>query len=129
MKGRVTGLTDSENAELKLDAIMKKIWEAIMKEESGVQVTDPKRMSQFMACDEVMKQTIRGKNVRIESIPHSNYASVGVIRITAKEFTVTDPKLFAMASALASNFEMYPKLDGTMVMALTFYGMTRKADG
>jgi len=52
-----------------------------------------------------------------------------VIRILAKRLVIRDPAAFARATALASNYEIYPRTDGTIMFALTFYGMTKKLEG
>lgn len=114
------------DAEQALADLMKKVWKAIVEDESGISVQDPKRMEEFLTCRRVLKTVLRGDGLKMNAIPHDDFPSVGTISITAKYLNVTNPALFAKACALASNYEMYPKLDGTVVFNLTFYGMTRK---
>ena len=109
-----------------MDELMKRIARAIMEDESGVSVEDTKRLAEFKTCYEILRKILKGKNIKASAVPHDDFPSVGTISFQAKEFSVLDTDLFARACALASNYEFYPKLDGTIVFNLTFYGMTRK---
>ena len=135
MKGQVVNLSDKWNgrefstdddAEKALQDLMKKVWSAIAEDESGVSVEDPKRMAEFETCCRVLRTVLRGTGLKMSAVPHDEFPSVGTISFTARSFSVTNTDLFARACALASNYEMYPKLDGTVVFNLAFYGMTRK---
>lgn len=117
---------DVDDAAKKLDDLLKKTWNAILQDESGLSIEDPKRLAEFEACHKVLRQVLHGSGLKMSAVSHDDFPSVGTISVTAKDLTVTDTDLFARACALASNYEMYPKLDGTVVFNLTFYGMTRK---
>lgn len=116
------------DAEKALDDLMKKVMQAIMEDESGLSIEDPKRMAEFETCHRVLRSVLRGKALKMTAVPHDDFPSVGTITVTGKSMSVTDTDLFARACALASNYEMYTQLDGTVVFNLTFYGMTRKVD-
>ena len=120
------GFEDDERAEKELRDLMKKVAEAIMKDESGISMEDPKRLAEFKTCYQILRTILRGRNIKMNAVPHDDFPSVGTISFEAKDFSVTDTDLFARACALASNYEMYPKLGGTIVFNLIFYGMTRK---
>ena len=107
------------------DELLKAVYRAILEDEAGVQVTNPNRMREFQFCAEVMK-SLFGNSASIEVIPHDDFPSVGTIRILSNRFRFKDPVKFARAAKLASNYEIYPRTDGKLMMALTFYGMTEK---
>lgn len=119
-------MTNEERAERELDAIMRKVADAIFADEAGTQIVDPKRMREFLACGEVMKKLFQGRGNKVQVVPHDDFPSVGTIRVFTKQLSISDPLLFYEAASLSSNYEIYPKLDGTVVLALTFYGLTKK---
>ena len=98
-------------------------------EECRVSYVDAEREMEYQTCCELLKTALKGSKAKIQCVPHDNSASVGVIRILAKRLIIRDPTAFARATALASNYEVYPRTDGTIMFALTFYGMTKKLEG
>lgn len=109
-----------------IDSILDAIGEFIEREESGVSVINMKRAKEFATCDYLLRHTLRGRGIKIETVPHDSFGSAGVIRISANSLSIREPMKFARALKLASNYEIYPKLDGKIMLALTFYGMTDK---
>lgn len=110
-----------------LKEILSSVADIIENEESGVSFANTKRIGEFYTCSELIRYALNGEGIDISVIAHDKFASVGTIRVTGKRFSVTDTPLFARALRMASNYEMYPRLDGTLVLALTFYGLTDKA--
>lgn len=113
--------------EMSLDEIIKRIGRAIEEDQVGTHVTDPERMREFMVAGEAMKYLFEKKGTRVDVLPHEHYPTVGVIRVTTRNLEFKDPELFSAVASRANNYEIYPKLDGTIVLALTFYGLTKKA--
>ena len=103
-----------------------RVMRAIQEDESGVQMTNPKRMREFMLCADVMKKLFQKSGTKIEVIPHNMFPSLGTISVTTKNMVIRDPVVFADAAGLADNYEIYPKTDGTVVLEIAFYGLTRK---
>ena len=121
---RSAGFTEEEQWEM--DEIISRIGAMIAEQESGLSVVDAQRVKEFIACETYLRTQLRGTGIKIEAIPNDGYASSGVIRVTAKELVVDDPERFVKMTELASNFEIYPRTDGKLMFALTFYGMTKK---
>ena len=111
----------------RLDAILSSVAEIIEREESGVSFVNEERIREFYTCGELIRYVMGGDGIDISVIAHDKFASVGTIRVLGKRFSIRDTQLFAKALRMASNYEIYPKLDGTLVLALTFYGLTDKA--
>ncbi len=105
-----------------LEAVVK----AIQEDEAGISVVNPKRMREFFDCVGRIKRIFKGQEAIIDVIPHDEFPSVGTIQIIAKEMKIFDPDSFRRASALAHNYEIYPTLDGSIVLAFSFYNMTIK---
>lgn len=56
---------------------------------------------------------------------HEPFNSMGSISIIGKKLSIKDTKQFIKAVKLASNFNVYPRTDGTARMDFTFYGLTK----
>lgn len=117
---------DVKNGRDDTDDFIRALGEQIARDESGVSIANKTREREFQVCAEYLKKTVKGRGVKIQCVPHDGYASVGVIRILANDFTVMKTDEFAAAVKLASNYEIYPRTDGKVMFALTFYGMTKK---
>ena len=117
----------TENREdRELREFFSRIMQAIQEDESGIQMTNPRRMREFMLCAEVMKKLFLKNSSKVEVIPHDGFPSVGTITVTTNNLIIRDPETFADAAGLSDNYEIYPKTDGTIVLAITFYGLTEK---
>ena len=108
------------------DQILQAIGRAILEEEQGVALSNVAREAEFAACEEAIRKVFAGQDVKIRATPHDDLPSVGSIEVIGKGITVKKPRLFGAAGALAHNYEFYSKLDGTVVLAFTFYNMTTK---
>ena len=126
MKGQVIPVNKKSSPEGNQDEILKALWDAIIEDEEGVHLTDPGRMRELLLCHEAMKKVFKGQGVKITCTPHSTFASMGTVEVSGKSLVVYNTPLFVKASSLASNYYVYPKLDGTIVLELTFHGMTVK---
>ena len=112
-----------------LNELLVMLGRAIDEDESGVHVTNPTRMEEFLACGKAMKQLFSGAGTKVIISPHDMYPSVGTIKVVTRRLCLDSPEaieLFTLASGIASNYEIYPKLDGTIVLAFAFYGLTKK---
>lgn len=119
----------SEEEKREMDFILKTISGAIENDERGVSIADPQRMREFIKSETLLRRSLGGQGLKIEAIPHDDYASVGTIRVKAKTLIVREPTWFARAVSMASNYEVYPRTDGKIMLALTFYGMTKHLRG
>jgi hypothetical protein len=108
------------------DQMLQAIGRTILEEEQGVALSNPTREAEFAACAEAIRKVFTGHDVKIRATPHEDLPSVGTIEVTGRGLTVTRPYLFGAAGALAHNYEFYSRLDGTVVLAFTFYNMTSK---
>ena len=88
---------------------------------------DVNRVRDFVVCDRIFGELfLSHTTTKIEVTPFDGIAGAGVIRITCKGFTVEEPKKFIDALNLASNYEIYPRTDKKIMVAVTFYGMWEK---
>ena len=119
-------MNGKEDSKEKLDQILIQVGKMIAEDEQGLHIVNTERMRDFMACEKVMKILFNGTGAKVVATPHDMYPSAGTIEITAKKLVIRDTELFTLAAGLASNYEIYPKLDGTIVLAFMFYGLTKK---
>ena len=108
------------------DDILKGIGRAILEEEQGVAFANTEREEQFAVCEDLVRKMFAGQKVKIRAVPHDDLPSVGTIEVIGKGLTIPNPYVFGAAAALAHNYEFYSKLNGDVVLALTFYNMTTK---
>ena len=75
-----------------------------------------------------MKYLTKGTNAKVTYALNEPYKSMGSVSIVGKELTFSNPKWFMIAVRLASNFNVYPKTNGTVQMDFTFHGLTISLD-
>lgn len=78
------------------------------------------------ATFEAVKRAVSGDGVKVTCGRNEKFKSVGVVSVVGKNIEIKDPALFSAASEIASNLEVYPKTDGTVVMSLTFHHLTQE---
>lgn len=106
------------------DDLLTKVFRAIQEEEAGTHVVRPDRMHELILCGDVMKHLFEGIG-EVNVLPHDQLPSCGSIRIRANSpFTIEDTELFTKAASLSDNYEIYPRLDGTIMIEFAFYGLT-----
>ena len=103
--------------------------QAILEDEAGVHVSNPDRMREFMMCADIVKRMFKGTGAKVTVTPRDVFPNVGCIEVVAKGLSITNTEMFAKVAELSSNYEIYPKLDGTIVFDFSFYGLTEKAEG
>ena len=68
----------------------------------------------------IMKQFTKGRNVQVTYKLHDPYFWSGDVIVVGKDIEVMNPQMFASAINLSDNFEVYTKVDGTVVMGFGF---------
>jgi len=71
-------------------------------------------------------KTVIGNESSVTYKLHEPYPSMGSVSVEGKDVVIEDSVKFASMIAMATNFEVYPKTDGTVKMTLTFHGLTKK---
>ena len=115
-----------EEAMASVDEVMMRIANDVSKDESGTSVVIPERVKQIESAYKTMRLITEGKNVDITYELNAPYTSMGSVSVTGNEVVITNPALFAKVAEMASNFEVYPKTNGTVQMDFTFHNLTRK---
>ena len=115
-------LTDEEIEEM-FDNIMS----VINEQNEGVSttlVTKPDRVQDVLYTYKVLKYLTKGTNAKVTYELHKPYVSMGNVSVCGNNLAFTKTKWFIVAVKLASNFNVYPKTNGTVQMDFTFHGLT-----
>lgn len=107
------------------DSIIFEIGRLAELENGKTSIIVPQRMMQLAYAYKILKSITDGINVKVTYTLHEPYNFVGSISIEGDSLEFCNTELFAKAAQLASNFEIYPKTDGTVQMNFAFYGLTR----
>lgn len=115
--------SDSEIEEA-MDSLVISVANDIAQDESRTSIINPYRMQQILYTYKVMKYLMRGTSAKVTYKLHEPYQSMGSVSVTGKDIEFKKVSWFLRAAELASNYEVYPKTDGTVCMTFTFHGIT-----
>lgn len=115
-----------EEAMASVDEVIMEIANDVSKDEDGTSVIIPERVEYVETAYKALRFIAKGKNVDVTYELNEPYTSMGSVTVVGKEVIITNPVLFAKVASMASNFEVYPKTNGTVQMNFTFHNLTRK---
>lgn len=115
--------SDSEIEEA-MDSLVISVANDIAQDESRTSIINPYRMQQLLYTYKVMKYLMKGTSANVTYKLHEPYQSMGSVSVTGKDIEFKKVPWFLRAAELASNYEVYPKTDGTVCMTFTFHGIT-----
>ena len=107
-----------------LDSMVLSIAEIIKEQDSRTSIINPRKLKEISFVYKAMKILTKGTNVKVTYDLHEPLKSIGSVTITGKNIVLRHRKWFDEAIKLASNFDVYPKTDGTVVIDFTFHGLT-----
>lgn len=116
-------VSDSEIEEA-MDSLVISVANDIAQDESRTSIINPYRMQQILYTYKVMKYLMKGTSAKVTYKLHEPYQSMGSVSVTGKDIEFKKVSWFLRAAELASNYEVYPKTDGTVCMTFTFHGIT-----
>lgn len=96
------------------------------KEQPKIWTVDPIKETEFTKAYNAIKAIIL-KEEPDSTIECKVEDGDGVIVIKASWITIREIKTFCDALSKANNFEIYPKLDETLCMNITFHGVYKRA--
>lgn len=124
--GFYTEFTNDAEVEEMIDNLVTTIGDEIAADDSKTAVINPYRVQQMLYTCKVLKYLIRGTKAEVTCKLHEPYKSMGYISVTGVNLQFGNTDWFLKAVELSSNFEVFPKTDGTVEMNFTFHGLTRK---
>lgn len=96
--------------------------------EYGTLVFVPEKVKQVETAYKIMQLIAKGKDLNVTYELNTPYVSMGAVSVVGKEIVIADQALFVKVAEMASNFEIYPKTDGTVQMNFTFHNLTRRVE-
>ena len=89
--------------------------------------SDADRISHIIFAYFAIKEALKfKKDIRVSYDIGGISPCMGVVSISGKTIIFNNANLFKDAKNLATNFEVYPKIDGTIQMNFGFHGLKRK---
>ena len=107
-----------------LDALLNTIGERIAADESRTSMVNLNRVRDVLAIYKLMKYVNRGTKAKVSYKLNEPFRSMGSVGVCGKKLEFKNPEWLSAAVKIASNFEAYPKTDGTVQMTFTFHGLT-----
>ncbi len=97
-------------------------------EDNSIAVINPRKIQAVLYTYKVLKYLTKGTGAKVSYVLNEPYKSMGSVSVCGKNLTFSNPKWFMVAVKLASNFNVYPKTNGTVQMDFTFHGLTVTLD-
>ena len=123
-----TEFMSDEEVEAMLDSLVTTVGDEAAADDSHTAIVNPYRIQQVLYTYKVLKYLAKGTKAKVTYTLHAPYKSMGSVSVVGSDMLFKNTEWFMKAVALASNFEVYPKTDGTIQMNFTFHGLTRAID-
>lgn len=104
------------------------IAEAVQQDEEGAHITNIKRLKDVKLVYKLLKYITSGKQLQIRYELNKPYTSMAYISVVGRELRFDHPEWFVLCSNMASNVEIYARMDGCAQVNFTFNGVTNKID-
>lgn len=88
--------------------------------------TDKARICQMLYSYLALRHITQGRNVKVKYELFEPSKNMGYISVTGRKIDYQNSKVFKTVTALATNFEAYPKTNGTVQLNFTFHKLRKK---
>lgn len=119
---------NDEEAEAAINETIEEVAQAIQTEEQGIIFTNPRKMKDLMVVYKLMKYITSGKRLKITYEINKPYKTMAFVSIVGKDLKFSHPQWFVMATKIASNVDIFPRVDGTVQIDFTFNGFANRID-
>lgn len=120
-----TDFSNDAEVEEMLDGLISAVGAQAKYEDMETQMINPYRIQEILYTYKVLKYLTRGSKAKVTYELHKPYKSMGYVSVSDKNLSFKNMKWFLKAVELSSNFEVYPKTNGTIQMNFTFHGLTK----
>lgn len=120
-------MSDEEVDEM-LDNIIISVAEQAAAEDNRTSIINPYQINRVVYTYRILKYLTRGTKAKVTYTLHEPYKSMGVVSIVGSDLMFRNTEWFIKAIEFASNFNVYPKTDGTVQIDFTFHGLTKAID-
>lgn len=97
--------------------------EEFIKASEQPMMLNPNRFREFALVYKMLRDAFKGTDTIVTYKINEPFKSMGSISVIGENIIYTNPKVFLTAVKHASNFDSYPKIDGTVQITFTFHGM------
>ena len=87
---------------------------------------DKARICQMLYSYRALRHITKGRNVKVKYELFEPSKNMGYISVTGRKIDYQNSKVFKTVTALATNFEAYPKTNGTVQLNFTFHKLRKK---
>lgn len=87
---------------------------------------DKARICQMLYSYLALRHITKGRNVKVKYELFESSKNMGYISVTGRKIDYQNSKVFKTVTALATNFEAYPKTNGTVQLNFTFHKLRKK---
>lgn len=87
---------------------------------------DKARICQMLYSYLALRHITKGRNVKVKYELFEPSKNMGYISVTGRKIDYQNSKVFKTVTALATNFEAYPKTNGTVQLNFTFHKLRKK---
>lgn len=119
---------NDEEAEAAINETIEEVAQAIQTEEQGIIFTNPRKMKDLMVVYKLMKYITSGKRLKITYEINKPYKTMAFVSIVGKDLKFSHPQWFVMVTKIASNVDIFPRVDGTVQIDFTFNGFANRID-
>lgn len=119
---------NDEEAEAAINETIEEVAQAIQTEEQGIIFTNPRKMRDLVVVYKLMKYITSGKRLKITYEINKPYKTMAFVSIVGKDLKFSHPQWFVMATKIASNVDIFPRVDGTVQIDFTFNGFANRID-
>lgn len=88
--------------------------------------TDKACICQMLYSYLALRHITKGRNVKVKYELFEPSKNMGYISVTGRKIDYQNSKVFKTVIALATNFEAYPKTNGTVQLNFTFHKLRKK---
>lgn len=120
-----TEFKDDVEVEEMFDKLISLINDRETKDDCHAAIINPYQIQKVIYTYKVMKYITKGTKAKVSYELHVPYKSMGSVCVVGSDLKFQNTDWFTRAVELSSNFEVYPKTDGTVQMNFTFHGLTK----
>ena len=90
-----------------------------------VRFADLDAIKRIQAIYRLLQKMTKGSGAKVSCHLHEPFHSMGYIRVTGRNLTFGQPRVFVALAKMASNLDVYPKVDGSIQIDFTFHNITK----
>ena len=112
-----------ELSDEELDEFYKELQDLYAEDEDcqKISVINPVRMKEMLFVYNVANKIAKSSGAKISYKVNEPFDGMGCVSVVGKKIEVNNTPMFIEAIKRASNFEAYPKINGTTCMTFTFH--------